>query len=192
MDLTVIAFVACLAALILLVLINVSVPFVSNFYFLHSTIARGVRFGLYGWCLDDGSYCEGPLLGWTWDPNAIPWLTKALVLYPISTVFTFLAAVVIIPLFCYKGYRRFPSPFFSILILLSFLTIFLAYLFTIALFVVARQRFIKQGFQTSFGPSFWMALVATVIIILLAMNTGCGSMCRGRFGRASDNVAYNL
>jgi len=192
MDLTAIAFVTTVAGLILLVLINVSVPYVSTFYFLHSTIANGVRFGLFGWCLDDQSFCEGPLLGWTWDPNAIPWLTKSLVLYPIATVFTFFAAVSIIPQFCYKGYRHFPSPFFSIFIMLSFVAIFLAFIFTIALFVVARDRFHKQGFEATYGPSFWMALVATLVIMLLAMNTGCGSMCRGKLGRASENVAYNL
>ena len=116
--------------------------------------------------------------------------------------------MVIIPLFCYKGYRQFPSPFFSILIMLSFISIFFAFIFTIALFVVAHQRFHNEGFEASYGPSvskfgmqpkiwlmplqFWMALVTFLIITLLMMNTGCGNMCRGRFGRASENVAYNL
>lgn len=40
------------------VLITFSVPFVSDFYFLRSSIAGGTDFGVWGWCLEDGSVCS--------------------------------------------------------------------------------------------------------------------------------------
>ena len=43
-----------------------SVPLLSTFYFLHSTQANGVRFGMYGWCLDEGGICSSiKQVNWT-------------------------------------------------------------------------------------------------------------------------------
>ena len=81
-----------------------SVPLLSTFYFLHSTEANGVRFGMYGWCLDDYEICSSVKqvnwtcitpsiahrtvnyrLGYTWEPQLAVPISSALVLYPIST-----------------------------------------------------------------------------------------------------------
>ena len=37
-----------------------SVP-ISSLYFLYTSEALGVRFGMWGWCLDEGGICSGPL-----------------------------------------------------------------------------------------------------------------------------------
>lgn len=81
-----------------------SVPFVSAFNFLHADAAGGVRFGIWGWCLDQGGYCtskkwvpciasfsSGRLtvalpcsLGFYYDPQIKHGLTYTLVFFPIG------------------------------------------------------------------------------------------------------------
>jgi hypothetical protein len=83
-----------------------SVP-ISSLYFLYTSEALGVRFGMWGWCLDEDGTCSGPWqyvqiyfyfttsfqvnllsnrLGYTWEPQLTNTITKALVFYPISFV----------------------------------------------------------------------------------------------------------
>lgn len=81
-----------------------SVP-ISSLYFLYTSEALGVRFGMWGWCLDEGGICSGPLqyvhffyivfkvfsiyrLGYTWEPQLSNTITNTLVFYPISSVVT--------------------------------------------------------------------------------------------------------
>ena len=77
---------------------------VSSLYFLYTSEALGVRFGLWGWCLDEDGTCSWPWqyvrfcftrsfssrfidrLGYTWEPQLSGMITKALVFYPISFV----------------------------------------------------------------------------------------------------------
>lgn len=41
---------------LLRILTTFSAPFIQIFYFVHSSVDGGVKFGLWGWCLDvDGS-----------------------------------------------------------------------------------------------------------------------------------------
>lgn len=35
-----------------------SLPFVGSLYFLWASEAGGVRFGIWGWCLDEGNVCS--------------------------------------------------------------------------------------------------------------------------------------
>ncbi|KZS92677.1 hypothetical protein SISNIDRAFT_455270 [Sistotremastrum niveocremeum HHB9708] len=169
------AFLLTFAAFVLLILCTFSVPLVSTFYFLHADIAGGVKFGGWGWCLDNQGPCSGSAhVGYSWDPDIIVWLTKVMIFYPIG-----------LP-------KMFPSPIYSILALISFITTFVAYIFTIALFVTAQHRFKRDGFHATYGPLFWMALVAMIILFLMTLNSGCGSVFRGRFGRASPYIAYNV
>ncbi|KZT41805.1 hypothetical protein SISSUDRAFT_1042324 [Sistotremastrum suecicum HHB10207 ss-3] len=187
------AFLLTFAAFVLLILCTFSVPLVSTFYFLHADIAGGVKFGGWGWCLDNQGPCSGSAhVGYSWDPDIIVWLTKVMIFYPIATAFTFLAAASLLPLLCTGRPKMFPSPIYSILALISFITTFVAYIFTIALFVTAQHRFKRDGFHATYGPLFWMALVATIILFLMTLNSGCGSVFRGRFGRASPYIAYNV
>ena len=39
-------------------LVTFSTPFVKMLYFLQTDESGGVRFGLWGWCLLDGSFCS--------------------------------------------------------------------------------------------------------------------------------------
>ncbi|EJD07023.1 uncharacterized protein FOMMEDRAFT_17457 [Fomitiporia mediterranea MF3/22] len=181
------------AALVLLTLISVSTPVVKPLYFLHTAQAGGVRFGEWGWCLDDGSSCSERALGIDWSPELTPWLTKAIVVYPIAAGITFIALVSFIPPLCsYRRERMFPSPAFTCLALVSFIASLVALVFALILFVTALRRFHALGFEASLGPNIWMSIGATAALAIVTMGSGCGCAGRGRFSRASPYLAYNV
>jgi hypothetical protein len=65
-------------------LVTISTPLVRDFYFLHASTGGGVRFGIWGWCIDHGGHCTNNNLGYRWGSQIIHWLTYLLVLYPIG------------------------------------------------------------------------------------------------------------
>jgi len=182
-----------LAALVLLALITFSVPFISDFYFLRSSTSGGTDFGVWGWCLVDGTVCSKKTLGYSWDPEIIHWLTQALILFPISAAITLVSLISLIPTLCSHRYDRYyPTPFFALSAFFAFLSAFLAFVFMIALFSTALVRFHHDGDTASFGPTVWMSIAATVSLLLVTLSSGCGSMCRGRYGRVSPYLAYHV
>jgi len=187
------AFVLALACFVLLTLVTFSVPFISTFYFLQTNESGGVRFGLWGWCLTNGTLCSPKALGIDWKPQLIFWLTQALALYPVSAGITLLAAISMIPLFCtYRDDRYYPTPAFSFFAFLAFLTSLAAFCFMIALYAIAIHRLHQDGFTATLGPAVWMSLGATVGLAIVSASSGCGLMCRGRYSRVSPYLAYNV
>ncbi|KAH8112752.1 hypothetical protein DFH11DRAFT_1689892 [Phellopilus nigrolimitatus] len=187
------SFLLASAALALLALVTFSTPFIKIFYFLRTSEADGVEFGVFGWCRDNGLQCSPKALGIDWEPQLIPWLTKALVLYPISAGLTLLTLLSIIPLLCsYRRDRYYPTPAFTCLAFLSFLASLAAFAFMIALFAIGQRGFRASGFEASLGPSVWMSLGATGALAIVAMSSGCGCVSRGRFSRASPYLAYGV
>jgi len=180
-----------LAALVLLVLITFSVPFVSDFYFLRASVpGDSVRFGIWGFCFQSSGFCSNKVLGYNWDPEIIVWLTKVLVFFPIAAIFTLGAFLALLPSVCVRYSRDtiFPAPLYSLLMIPAALTSLLAFVFMISLFAVARNRFHSAGESASFGPLPWMSLAATIILLGLMIYTGCGSTWRGPFGEMSPHV----
>ncbi|CAA7269631.1 unnamed protein product [Cyclocybe aegerita] len=157
-------FLVTFTAFILLLLTTLSIPLVSSFYFLYTSQANGVRFGMWGWCLDSDGTCSSPLqLGYTWEPEiAIP-ITKALVFYPISVIFTFFTMASLMPVLCARNARS--DKIFDIFAWLSFGTSALAFFFMIGMFDTARKRFERRGFDASFGNLPWMSLSATLLLL---------------------------
>ena len=69
------------------VLVNFSVPFVSEFYFLSASFSGDtIRFGIWGFCHQQSGQCTSKTLGYHLDPEITFWLTKVLVLFPIGTI----------------------------------------------------------------------------------------------------------
>ncbi|KIM39896.1 hypothetical protein M413DRAFT_446815 [Hebeloma cylindrosporum] len=159
---------ASLTAFILLILPTFSVPLLSTFYFLHSTEANGVRFGMYGWCLDEGGICSSVRLGYTWEPQLAVPISSALVLYPISAVFVFCTMITLLPVLYARSARS--DKIFAISAWISFAVSFLAFLFMIGMWGVAKSRFEKQGFGASYGNLPWMSLVASLLLLVVALS----------------------
>jgi hypothetical protein len=70
--------------------VTFSVPFVSSFYFLSAALPEDtIRYGVWGFCLQQSGQCTTKTLGYHSDPEIIFWLTKVLVLFPIGAIASF-------------------------------------------------------------------------------------------------------
>ncbi|KAI0649032.1 hypothetical protein C8Q79DRAFT_924404 [Trametes meyenii] len=183
-------FLATVVALTLLVLVTFSTPFTQIFYFLHSDINGGVKFGVFGFCLELRDFCTPKELGYQFDPQVIKPLTTALVLYPVAAGLTLLGAVVLIPVMFSRRDHGYPFVLFAFFSTFAFLAAAGAFAVTMYLFTVAIHRFHALGFSASYGPSIWIALAAIALLLVVALNAGCGTCPGGRFGRQARHLAY--
>ncbi|OBZ66230.1 hypothetical protein A0H81_13729 [Grifola frondosa] len=180
----VLMFLGTLAACVLLVLVTFSVPFISIFYFLKTSAAGTVTFGIWGFCVDITGVCTQKKLEYSFDPQIMKSLTTALVLYPVAAGLTLFGLLSLTPLL-------YPYPLFALLSILAFLTSLAAFAVMMFLFTTAKNRFHAEGFTATYGPAVWMSLAATAVLLLLAVNVGCGTFCGGRFGRQAPHLAYS-
>ncbi|RDX57185.1 hypothetical protein OH76DRAFT_1394968 [Lentinus brumalis] len=187
---TFLMFLATIAALALLVLVIFSQPFIHVFYFLRTSAAGGVQFGVLGYCYGLTAVCSQKKFGYQFTPELLNPLPIVLVLYPVAAGLTLLGAVVLLPLFFSRRPPRWPYVAFGVLSTLAFLAAAAAFAITMWLFTVARDRFRAEGFTADYGPSTWMALAAAVLLLLVALNAGCGTCLGGRFGRQARHIAY--
>lgn len=65
---------------------------------------------------------------------------------------TFFGVVSLLPLLCGRKLAVHQYGLFSVLALLSFLSSFIAFIFTIAVWGTAHTRFRQAGYDASFGP----------------------------------------
>ncbi|CAE6515967.1 unnamed protein product [Rhizoctonia solani] len=178
MNPAVLPFLLTLIAFIFTMLCTFTTPFNWNLYYLRSDIAGGLRLGGWGWCIE-GGYCTSKALGYEWNPQVIVWLTKMMVWYPIADFFIFFSLLSLLPTIISKNARIYPSPIFSLLSVVAAFFSLLAFIFMISLFAVARNRFHRDGYESEFGPMPWISLVATILLIIVALMGGCGRMFRG-------------
>lgn len=178
------------SAFTLLTLIVFSVPFISSFHFLHTTLYGGVKFGIWGWCFDLSGVCSTKQFGYTWVPQINDILIKLHILYPIAAGLTLVSSMTLIPVMCTRHIKLYPFPLFSILSLLSFITSTTALIVSVITWVLAKKRFEQDNVAASLGPCIWMSVAATGILMLLAVTSGCGTLCRGRWGRRTWDIVY--
>jgi len=161
-------FATGIAAFILMMLTTFSVP-ISSLYFLYTSEALGVRFGMWGWCLDEGGICSGPLqLGYTWEPQLSNAITIALVFYPITAVSIILTMISLIPVANARSART--DRVFLIFAWISFASSIIAFSFMISMWSIAKYRFEQRGFSASYGPLPWLSLTATLLLLAVALS----------------------
>lgn len=131
-------------------------------------------------------------LGYTWDPAIVPWLTQAIVLFPVGkghvlhTVvmnavgrtksfysshpaagLCIISALFTIPVLCsHRRDRYYPHPNYSLAVFLSFIVTLFACVFMVALVGVAIRRFNQLGISTHIGPSVRCSVVNPTLSIL--------------------------
>jgi len=128
-----------------------------------------VRFGMWGWCLDEYGICSGPWqLGYTWEPQIPIPITKALVLYPITAFSIILTMISLIPITYARSARA--DRVFAILAWICFTSSTIAFSFMIGIWGVAKSRFEKRGFSASYGPLPWLSLTATLLLLAVALS----------------------
>ncbi|TFK74171.1 hypothetical protein BDN72DRAFT_722782, partial [Pluteus cervinus] len=147
------------------ILITFSMPLVPVLYFLYSSQDGGVRFGMWGWCLDSDGVCQHPIkLGYTWEPEISSPITKAHVFFPIAAFSTLCALLSLVPVLVKRTSKT--ERIFSYLCLFSFLMSAIPTLFALSIWSVAKDRFLAAGFEAHFGPLPWMALAATFLLMI--------------------------
>ncbi|KAF5327305.1 hypothetical protein D9619_004486 [Psilocybe cf. subviscida] len=158
---------ASLTAFILLLCTTFSTPLGSTFYFLRTSQASGVKFGMWGWCLDDGTVCSASSFGYTWQPEISVPITKALVFYPISVVFSFFTIVAILPVLFSRSAQG--DRVFLFLSWMTFALSSIAFFFMIGVYGVAKSRFEKRGFSANYGNLPWMSLSASLLMLITSV-----------------------
>ncbi|EJF64876.1 hypothetical protein BD309DRAFT_955581 [Dichomitus squalens] len=184
-------FMATVAALVLLVLVIFSTPFIQQFYFLRSEAAGGIRFGVVGFCLELTGICTKQI-GYNLDDILIKPLPMLLVLYPVAAGLTLLGAFTLLPIF-FSHHRhppRWPYILFALVSTLAFLAAAAALAVSVYLFTKVRDHFHAQHVEAAYGPSIWMAVAATAVLLVVALNAGCGTCLGGRFGRQARHHVY--
>jgi len=170
-----------ITAFILLLLCSISVPVTYALYFLDSEISGYTRYGIWGWCDYDAGYCWGNYLYWGFDPFFLVSLTRGLVLFPISTIITFLTILALIPAsFRSEDYEPVPLAVYPILAVLASLTSLIAFVISMPLFAIARNRLRADGISANFGPCMWMSLVAMILLFVVAVLSIMGRYSRRR------------
>ncbi|KAF8517722.1 hypothetical protein BU17DRAFT_49481, partial [Hysterangium stoloniferum] len=172
------------------ILIVFSVPFISAFSYLNVTVfGDTIRFGVWGFCAEPGG-CTPKTVGYIRDPEIIPWMTRALILFPISAGFSLICVFALLPsVMCHMGTDTlFPPPLYSLMAIPNAFASLTAFAFIMALSTVTKMRFQMEGFSASYGPLPWMSLAAMVLNVFLMLYTGCGATWRGPCGQMSPHI----
>ncbi|KAI0325294.1 pali-domain-containing protein [Cubamyces sp. BRFM 1775] len=183
-------FMATAAQLALLVLVTFSTPFIKALYFLRTDSEGGVRFGLLGFCFDLLGICTPKEIGYKHEPEIVDRLSTVLVLYPVAAGLTLLGLLTLLPLMCHRRDGGFLFVMFALFSTLAFFAAAGAFAVTMYLFTTVMHRFHAEGYSASYGPSIWIALAATALSLMIALNSGCGTCLGGRFGRQPRHLAY--
>ncbi|KAK2461464.1 hypothetical protein APHAL10511_005927 [Amanita phalloides] len=200
-------FIVTLAATIILALVSFCVPYLKPIYFLKANVSNSgfsgsITFGTLGYCLQlsNGTTCSKPSVGYELDINGlvgntlpiqipqavVKWLTYALVLHIVAlilsaaaTVFGLLAHVREMSMTCCGSFW---SGFAAAVA-------FVAFIFDIALFFVAKARISKVG-SAQIGNAIWLTLAAWVLLFFSGCFFSVGRCCINRRPRGTDR-RYN-
>ncbi|PIL35488.1 hypothetical protein GSI_02216 [Ganoderma sinense ZZ0214-1] len=85
---------------------------------------------------------------------------------------------------------RWPYVLFALISTLAFLASAAALGVALYLFTVTRDRFHAQQIEAAYGPSLWLSVAATAVLLVVALNAGCGTCVGGRFGRQPRHLHY--
>ncbi|KAJ7069053.1 SUR7/PalI family-domain-containing protein [Mycena belliarum] len=187
-------FVLTTLATALLAVVSFCVPYFKSVYFLKADVSSGgasgtITFGTLGYCLEFGgtTTCSSPSVGYELDINSlvgnnfpvkipsvvVKWLTYALVLHIValalaagSAVFGLLAHIREMAMTCC-------STFISGL---AAAVAFIAFIFDIALFFLAKARINAVG-TASIGNAVWLTLAAWLLLFFSGCFYTLGRCC---------------
>jgi len=170
----------CFAATVLLVVVTVSSPVWESVSFLDVTTGgKATKFGVFGYT---GSKVA---VGYTFAPaqlgfndtklntGVIHSLTSVLVLYPVAAG---LAGLSVFFGLCGAMYHRAGTVFMSLLSALATICVLIAWVISMALFSIARNR-IRSDIRTAtaqYGNANWIALGALVALLIGFCTATCG------------------
>jgi len=159
----------CFAATVLLVFVSVSAPTWDRISFLN---VGSLHFGVFGYT---GSKTHigytFPIAASTLNTDILHNLTYVLILYPIAAG---LAGLSVLFGICGAGYHRAGTVFMSLLAALAMLCTLVAWVISMALFGLAKNKLKDDGISSSWGNANWIALGALVALVLGFCTAACG------------------
>ncbi|EGO00258.1 hypothetical protein SERLA73DRAFT_160204 [Serpula lacrymans var. lacrymans S7.3] len=166
----------CFAAMVLLIFVSVSAPVWDRISFLNTNVGgSSLQFGVFGYTGSQrtvGYYF--PTNNSQINTNVIHNLTYVLILYPVAAGLSGLSVLFGI---CGASYHRAGTVFMSLLAALATLCTLVAWVISMALFGIVRERLRGDGIQANWGNANWLALGALVSLLV----GFCASIC-GVFG----------
>ncbi|KAH7927487.1 pali-domain-containing protein [Leucogyrophana mollusca] len=159
----------CFAAMVLLIFVSVSAPTWDKISFLNT---NGLSFGIFGYT---GSKVhigyDFPIPNSSLNTGILHNLTYVLILYPIAAGLSGLAVLFGL---CGAGYHRAGTVFMSLLAAVAMLCTLIAWVVSMALFGVAKDRLKNDGISASLGNANWIALGALVALLVGFCTAACG------------------
>ncbi|WVF72705.1 hypothetical protein IAT40_007523 [Kwoniella sp. CBS 6097] len=185
----------CLIATILLAVVSFNVPMLKSLKFLHASFSSGdysgtLDLGTLGYCrtmTGGGESCVGPQVGYEFDPNSVfgvtlfdipeaitKYLTYVLILHVVGLGFAALATL--FGLIAHSP--TFTSCFAIWMASIASTVTFLALVFDLAMFYIARARINSvSGASAEIGIAVWLTLAAWIILALSGCFFGIGNCC---------------
>ncbi|CAD6585541.1 MAG: hypothetical protein TREMPRED_004171 [Tremellales sp. Tagirdzhanova-0007] len=165
----IIIFTLAFTALILVVLVTFSSPFIQSINFLRLPSPTGATtFGSFGWCAP--GYCLPNQIGYEYGTQVNRSLTGGMVIWAISIIFSFFTVLAILPLLFVHESRalRFIGnrTFFQFALNLATVTVTVAFLLSLFGWSIAHRAFQVAGISSVLGSAIWMSLAAAISVLM--------------------------
>jgi len=169
---TIILFTLTFAALVLVLLVTFSSPFISSINFINLPSASGsTTFGSFGWCAP--GYCLPSKVGYEYGTQVNKSLTGAMLLWAISVIFTFFTLLSVLPLLFVHESRalRFVGNrvFFMYASELALLFVVASWVLSIYGWHIALRAFQEAGTKVHLGSANWLGLTAAFCMIIVGI-----------------------
>ncbi|KIJ67696.1 hypothetical protein HYDPIDRAFT_82908 [Hydnomerulius pinastri MD-312] len=159
----------CFSAMVLLIFVSVSAPTWDRISFLN---ANGLSFGVLGFTGSKPHVgYDFPLPADNINTSILHNLTYVLVLYPVAAGLSGLAVLFGI---CGASYHRAGTVFMSLLAALAMLCTLVAWVVSMALFGVVRDRLRDAGIPATLGNANWLGLGALIALLIGFCTAACG------------------
>ncbi|KAK8869816.1 hypothetical protein IAR55_000384 [Kwoniella newhampshirensis] len=163
-------FTLTFAALVLVILITFSSPFISSINFLRLPAAAGdTTFGSFGWCAP--GFCLPSQVSYEYGTQVNKALSGAMMLWAIAFIFLFLTTLSILPLLFVHESRALRTvgnrTFFIVAMTLA--TALTVHAWTLSIFgwSIAHRSFELANVEAKLGSAIWMGLTAALCMIIV-------------------------
>ncbi|WVQ78269.1 hypothetical protein IAT38_000354 [Cryptococcus sp. DSM 104549] len=166
----IILFTMAFAALVLVILVTFSSPFISSINWLRLPGAAGdTTFGSFGWCSPD--FCLPNQVGYEYGTQVNKALTGGMMLWAVSIIFVFFTVLAILPLLFVHENRALRTvgnrTFFIIVQTIATLMVIVAWLYSIYGWSIAHRAFEVADVEVKLGSAMWMGLTAALCMLVI-------------------------
>ncbi|WWD15910.1 hypothetical protein CI109_100334 [Kwoniella shandongensis] len=193
-------FTLTFAALVLVILITFSSPFIASINFLKLPAAEGdTTFGSFGWC--SPGYCLPSKVGYEYGTQVNKALTGGMMLWAVAFIFLFFTTLSILPLLFVHESRALRTignrTFFIVMMMVATTLTVVAWLFSIYGWSVAHRAFEVANVDVKLGSAIWMGLTAALCMIIVFIirwpaEAWDGAVTRANNGEGARGVPHGV